>query len=190
MATSFLNYERMNFNQIIEKKLIPFFDKYNINIVENRNNYLKFQSIDVVIILTYNQLEYRSTLWLGKSNNEADKIEIDDFIITLFFKSDLKLNFASIENFTNNLILFFTKDAEKILIGETKILEDLIEFASARSKRYTEDLLKHQNLIELDKDWEIKNYKAFIKTIDKLNLNELPKSYMLKYKIALHNSDK
>ena len=38
--------QKMDFNQIVKKKLMPILDKYDIHIVEDRRNYLKFQFVN------------------------------------------------------------------------------------------------------------------------------------------------
>ncbi|HEY3402600.1 MAG TPA: hypothetical protein VGK59_04375 [Ohtaekwangia sp.] len=53
-----------------------------------------------------------------------------------------------------------------------------------RSKEYTDDLIRQQNLRQADKAWDDKNYLTFIKQIDLIGKDRLPKSYTLKYKMA------
>lgn len=174
----------MEFNQIILEKLGFLFKKYNLQILEQRSNYLKLQSNSLIIIIAHNQLENSNTLWLGRNDEKTDKVEIDNTTLKLFFKSDLKLSQISIEYFVDKLALFFENEAKSLLMGDGNRIDDLEKFDLERSRKYTQDLLDRQNLAAADRAWDTGNYKGFIKLIDQTNKDKLPSSYQLKYKIA------
>ncbi|MBE5320835.1 hypothetical protein IM793_16825 [Pedobacter sp. MR2016-19] len=51
-------------------------------------------------------------------------------------------------------------------------------------RSYTQQILNDQILTAADKTWEKGDYNEFIKIISRTNLNRIPSSYQLKYKIA------
>jgi len=46
------------------------------------------------------------------------------------------------------------------------------------------ELIQRQTLETTSNAWKKNNYKAFIKSIDEIGIENLPKSYQSKYKIA------
>lgn len=175
----------MEFNKLIFERLGLIFQRYNIHIVEQRSNYLRLQSPSVIIIIAHNSLENSNTLWIGRSDANSEKIEIDNKTLTLFFKSDLQLSGVTVETFINNLVLFFENEAKPILSGDSTEITKLEEFDLKRSHLYTEELIKKQTLGAADKAWKNKNYSEFIKLINQTDKESLPSSYQLKYKIAI-----
>ena len=174
----------MKFNQLILEKLAVIFQKYHLHYLEQRDNYLKLASDDLEIIITHNQFENSNTLWLGRNNETTSKVEIDNDTLKLFFKSDLKLSQVSLETFISNLVLFFENEAKPLLMGDLNRINELEKFDLKRSQNYTDNLLERQNLEVASKAWEIKDYKTFIGSIDKIDIDKVPESFQLKYKIA------
>ncbi|MBB6498133.1 hypothetical protein [Pedobacter cryoconitis] len=175
----------MKFNQIILEKLGVLFQKCNLNIIEQRDNYLKLLSKYLVIIIAHNQLENSNTIWLGRNDDKMDKVEVDNKVLKLFFGSDLKLSDVSVEIFVKNLVLFFENEAQPLLRGDIDRINKLEEFDLERSQKYTQGLLDKQSLVAANKAWDEGDYREFIKLIDETNKDELPSSYQLKYKIAV-----
>lgn len=174
----------MNFAQTILEKMGFLFQRYNLKIVEQRNDYLKLQSDSLIVIMAYNHLEKSNTLWIGKNDEKADKIEIDNDILSAFFKSNLRLSEVPTDVFIDNLTSFFENEASSLFIGDSYRLEELERFDLQRSHNYTQIVLNRQYIEAADKAWNDGNYKELVKNIDRLNKDELPSSYILKYKIA------
>jgi hypothetical protein len=172
----------MKFNKKVLEKLGLFFDKYDLHIVEQRNNYLKLQSYYFIAIISYNQFEHSTTLWIGSNDKQ---VEIDNLLLKSFFNSDLQLSNLPVEIFINNLALFFKNEAESLLTGDIIKLKELENFDLNRSEEYTNDLLYKQLLDIASNNWKNKDYKLFVETIDKIDINRVPESYTLKYKIAM-----
>lgn len=175
----------MDFSNLILEKIGSFVEEYNFRIVEERSYYLKLQSDNLIIIVVHNEMENSNTLWLAENETKINNIEIDNEVLKLFFNSDLKLSQVSIETFVNNLALFLQNEAEPLLNGITGKFAELQKFDLDRSKKYTQELLINNTLEIADKAWEVNDYANFVKSIDKLPINEIiPQSYRLKYKIA------
>ena len=174
----------MNFTQTLLNKLGLLFQRFNLKIVEQRNDFLKLQSESLIIIIVHNSIERSNTLWIGKNDNKADKIEIDNNVLSSFFKSNLKLSDVSMDTFINNLTSLFENEASSLLIGDKYRLEELERFDLERSHDYTKDILYKRYLAAADKAWDEKDYKGFINNIDCIDKSKLPTSYALKYEIA------
>src|SRR5882757_6133144 len=175
----------MKFNELIIERLGVILTKYNLHIVDQFENYLKLQSKNLNIILTYNSLENSNTFWIGRNIDNSDNIEIDDTLLREFFQSDLKISLCTTDLFLENLLVFFEREGKVLLGGNLNKLIELEEYGRERSRLYTMQLVDKQNLNAADNAWAENNYGEFIKYIDKINKERLPRSYELKYKIAL-----
>lgn len=174
----------MKFAQTILEKMGSLFQRYHLRIIEQQNDYLKLQSDSLLVTIVYNPLEKSNTLWIGRNDEKADKIEVDNKVLNFFFKSSLRLTEVSVDVFIHNLTLFFENEASSLLIGDLYKLEELERFDLKRSQDYTQNVLNRQYIEAADKAWIDSNYKEFIKNVDRLNKDKLPSSYILKYKIA------
>jgi hypothetical protein len=174
----------MEFSQLILEQLSLVIRKYNLQVVEQRKEYIQFESEHLTIILSHNPLENSNTLWIGKITDKRYAVEIDNKILKLFFNSDLKLSQVPFEVFVKNLVLFFENEGKPLLIGDINTISKLEEFDLERSRIYTQEILDKQNLIAINKAWDKGNYREFIKLLDQVDKDKLPSSYQLKYKIA------
>ncbi len=174
----------MEFNQKILEKLRNVFKKYDLNIVEQRINYLRLESQYVVIVVAHNHLEKSNMLLLGGNDRKLHMPEIDNKVLSSFFNSDLKLSQVPVEIFINNLFLFFENEAQPLLRGDKNMITKLEEFDSERSRKYTQDLIEKQNLNAASVAWKNTNYREFIRIMEQFDENKLLPSYKLKYKIA------
>jgi hypothetical protein len=170
----------MTFNEKIIISLDQIIAKHRLAIVEQHENYLKFNTDKITLIIVYNKLENSCVLWIGKIDGE--KVEIDNDVLKDFFHSQLRLNQVSQDVFISNLITFFENEATPILTGDNVRLDELEKFDRARSKAYTIDLILRQMLAKADAAWESQKFKEFIVILD--SLDEIPLSYWRKYKIA------
>lgn len=177
----------MEFINMVLDKLGSILEKYEFQIIEQRDNYLKLQNKHIELSITHNPFENLNVFWIGSNNSLKDKIEIDDEVLKLFFKTNLRLSHASNEIFINNLKLLFKNEAQQLLLGDTKKINELEKFDLVRSKNYTNHIIQKQILEIASKAWEKNNYKEFIKTIDEIGIENLNKSIELKYKIAKEN---
>jgi len=174
----------MEFNTIVKNKIfLPILQKYGFELIEEFKNILRFQSPYIKINIVYNSFENSSIFWLGKRDS-IDAIEIDNDVLSLFFNSNLKLSEVSVEKFINNLVIFFENEGESILAGNEKKINDLEKFYLVKNRKYNQNLLNQQHLNDADKAWNQNDFKGFISIIDKLNYENIPKFYLLKYRIA------
>ena len=174
----------MSFSEIILEKLGITFKRYNFNIVEQRDDYLKLHSDNLEITFSYNQLENSNTFFLNKNVEKTHSIEIDNETLKSFFNSDLRLSEVAINLFINNLILFFENEGKPLLIGDLNRINELEKFSLERSRTYTKNILEKQILKAADNAWNKSNYEEFISLIGQINKDKLPLSYQLKYEIA------
>lgn len=177
----------MKFNEMVIKEIYPLLSEYGFKISYQSDNIVNFESLLCNISLAHNSRENSNTFWLG-SVNSNEFIEIDDQVIKDFFNCDIEVNNLSIEKFINNIFLFLRATREKILMSKESFIVELEKFDQLRSDIYTDKLLKKQNLNIIDDAWKKKDYNQLIKSIDEIGLNEIPKSYQLKYKIAKHHT--
>lgn len=180
----------MEFNKLILDRLEPIFKKYNLQIVEQFKNRLKFRSAYVDIIIGHDDRENSNILWLGRAGDSFDKIEIDNQVMKEFFKSDIKTSSVPAETFANNFAIFFEREGSSLLKGDLNRIIEFEKFDQQRSEEYTTSLLDKQNLDAANKAWHEGNYKDFIKYLDKTDRQKLPASYELKYKMAIQKLDR
>lgn len=180
----------MKFSEQILSRLEVDFKTYDLNIVEQRDNYLRLKNIFVIIIIAHNQLEKSNVIWLGKNVEKPDLVEIDNQVLELFFQSNLNLSEVVIEIFLDNLVMFFKNDLKNILLGNMPTIDNLEKFDLERSRKYTQDLLRKQDIVSMDRAWSNEKYDEFIKLMDKTDKSQLPASYSLKYKIAFKKTGK
>ena len=174
----------MNFSEIVLGHLRSLFVKYDLKIKEQRIDFLQLVSGRIIITIGHNQLENSNSVFISKKESEKESIDIDNQVLLEFFHSDLKLAEVPAETFVENLVTFFKNDGQPLLMGDEKMIADLENFDEDRSRKYTQELMKRQNLAVANKAWNEQNYIEFIKIIDEINDIRLPSSYQLKYEIA------
>lgn len=172
----------MNFSELVLEQLDSLFKSYGLQVVEQRHDYLKLQSAALTVIVAHNKLENSNIFWLG-TIGKGDLVEIDNDVLKLYFKSNLKLSQVSVDVFVKNLRMFFTVEGKSLFedIAEVHKLED---FDLKRNQIYTQNIIAQQNLASADIAWKESDYNLFIKILDKIDHNVLPSSYRLKHKIA------
>lgn len=173
----------MKFNKLIADKLEPVFQKYNLQIFEQFENYIKFKSDKVVITVSYDPRENSNSLFIGKSDDFM--CLIDDDVLRNIFNSDIEIDYVTSQKFINNIVVFFSTKGKPIIEGDIDTLRALEEYIYKKSEKYTNDIINRQNINAADKAWKETDYENFIKYIDKMDKEKLPDSYKLKYKISL-----
>lgn len=138
----------------------------------------------MVLIFVHNQIENSNTFWIGKDDKKIDKVEIDNKILKAFFNSDLKLSQVPTNIFVNNLILFFENEGKPLLTGNLNMINELEEFDLKRNSIYTQHLLEQQILGTANGTWDKGDYEEFVNLMGQVDMDKLPSSFKLKYKIA------
>jgi len=169
----------MEFNTLVKEQLFPILEKVGFKLSEEFKNIIRFESSVLQINIVYNDYEKSNFIELGNKNDIL--YPLNDSVVKNVFKSELPINQVTPEIFVKNLGLIFESFGLEILKGNIK---NLVEYVEKGSSDYTFELVQRQTLETASKAWEKNNYKAFIKSIDEIGIEKLPKSYQLKYKIA------
>ena len=182
----------MDFNLLVKNKLQGILEFYGFVIIDETVDYLEYESLKVALVISYDNIENVGYLYVGKKG--LDLLCITSDIFKLFFNDNPKNYFflpqKSIEDFVNNLKLFFLKDGKPLLQSDDKLLNDLENYNLLKSHRYTNNIRMRQNINKVDSDWTMENYEKFIEHVNEIGISNLPHSYKLKYDIALKNAKK
>jgi hypothetical protein len=165
-----------DFDSVI-KGLKPLFEKHGFNIVDRSKSYVRFDSKSVSVIFGYNERERSNFVFVGvrgQDPHELDKKNLKDV-----FGYDTETHL--LDRFLSD---FLSDKGNGILVGDLAILRKLDEYQKERSSVYTDNLIKRQHLNIADKAWDKKDYLTFVRHIDLIGKENLPKSYTLKYKMA------
>ena len=169
----------MTFDEVIIR-LTPFLKQHGFHISDTFKNYIRYESATVTYTFSYDERERSFSTFAGKRNGYM--ILLSDDVLTNIFQEDL----SSYKNrsVADNEIYFLQGNGQGLITGDQGILNQLEEYSNAAAKKYTDALLREQNIREADTAWEEKNYKQFIKILNQIDKSTLPESYLKKYKIA------
>lgn len=170
----------MDFNKLIKIRIFPLLQNYGFIIIKELPNVVWFQSEKIEILFSYSEYEKMCSLSLGKNGGRL--YEVNDKVVLNFFNDNLSLENIKPMSFVDNVsTLLSSKDGEKILEGH---IEKIIDFILVEIHNYNIQLLLKQNLSTALGFWEIQDYRNFIKTVDKIGVQNLSLSFQRKYKIA------
>ena len=169
----------MTFEEVIFK-LTPFLQEHGFHVAETFKNYIKYESLDVTYTFSYDERERSFSTFVGKRNGSMTFLSGD--VLTNVFHEDPSDygNRSDLDNY----LYFLRGNGQGLLNGDKIILKRLEEYSNAAAKRYTDALLREQNIREADKAWQAKDYKQFIRSLDQVDKKTLTKSYLKKYEIA------
>lgn len=170
----------MEYNTLVRTSLFPILKKYGFDIAEEFKNIVRFQSSVMKVNVVFNDYEKSNFIEIGRKNEVL--YPLSNNAIRIIFNSELHIEQVTPEIFVENLsVIFQQKEGIEILKGNIK---HLVEFIEKESNDYTFELVQRQTLETASKAWEKNDYKAFIKSIDEIDIEKVPQSYQLKYKIA------
>lgn len=170
----------MEFNTLVKTQLFPILQKYGFDIAEEFKNIIRFQSSAMKVNVAFDDYEKSNFIEIGRQNEVLHPL--NDNVIKIIFNSELNIEQVTPEIFVQNLsIIFQQKEGVEILNGDIK---HLVEFIEKESNDYTFELVQQQTLEAASRAWERNDYKAFLKSIDEIDVEKAPQSYQLKYKIA------
>jgi hypothetical protein len=172
----------MNFNKLIFDKLDSIFQKHNLQVVEQFENYVKFKSEKSIVVISHAERENSNSLYIGP--NEDFLYPINENVLKKVFNSVLRIEKVTPEAFISNLELFFKREGNSLLDGDIEKINAIKSYIHKESEEYTVKLMQRQNLDAANKAWEEGNFKDFIKYLDKMDKEQLSLSYEKKYKIA------
>ncbi|MBP7210590.1 MAG: hypothetical protein KBA02_05285 [Paludibacteraceae bacterium] len=170
----------MEFNMLVKAQIFTILQKYGFEIAEERKNILLFQSSGMKVNIVFNRYDRSFLVEIGKQDNEL--YPLNDYVVKELFHSSLSIEQVTPEIFVQNLsIIFETKEGAEILKGD---ISSFIEFKLSEINNYNTELFKKQCLEFASRAWDIKDYVAFVESIDRIGISKIPKSYQLKYEIA------
>ncbi len=176
----------VEFNKLIINHVYPILLKYKYRIVDQAENFVKFQSKKLTIMISYDFQEKLRMLSIGR--NEKSMFLLDGNLIKKFLIPQLDQVFIipeiTEEDFIKNLITLFEGNGQQLINGDAELLWEIEKYVRISSEEYTREILISQNLKDADEAWMIKDYKGFISVMDKMDIIKLSKSWQFKYKMA------
>jgi hypothetical protein len=170
----------MEYNTLVRTSFFPILKNFGFDIAKEFKNIICFQSSVMKVNVVFNEYEKSNFIEIGRQNEVL--YPLSNNAIRSIFNSVLSIEQVTPEIFVENLsVIFRQKEGVEILKGNIK---HLVEFIEKESNDYTLELVQRQTLETASKAWEKNDYKAFIKSIDEIDIEKVPQSYQLKYKIA------
>ena len=159
------------------EKVKPMFEASGFNTVENRRNLIRLESTKVTVTIAFDERENSNLCFVGRIGTMTHLLHNGN--LREVFNYD-----KTPADFTDFLLDFLNSEGKGILKGDLDKLHELEEFEERQAKIYTSNLLREQRVRAADNAWTNKDYLTFVKEIDGIDLDHLPESYKLKYKIA------
>jgi len=175
----------MELGELAYERINDLLIQYNFKIEKQSSNQIVYQSDHLSITLSHNSYELANYLWIGQKG--FWETEINDHILEQLFKTSIRLENLSIEQFIHEVHRFLRGEGRIILTEQVESGKKLKRFDSKRSKDYTNELLDKQYLDAASKAWNARNYIDFIENLNRLDRDKLPSSLRKKYQIALRN---
>jgi hypothetical protein len=170
----------MEFNTLVKAELYPILQKYGFDISKEYKNIVRFQSTKIEINIVFNNYEKSNYISIGRKNEIL--YPLSNNAIRIIFNSDLHIELVTSEIFVQNLsVIFQQKEGIEILKGN---INYLVEFIEKEINDYNLKIMHRQTLEIASKAWARNDYKAFIKSMDEIDIEKVSKSYQLKYQIA------
>jgi hypothetical protein len=173
----------MKFVELVVEKLGGLFQQHGLQVSEQFTNYIKFESGTVAIAIGRDFRDNSTSASTGPPVGPFSTLNND--VLQHIFNSNINIENCTPDVFLDNLKLFFESDGKALMRGEHAVLKAHEQYIIKLSKEHTEELLHRQNLQQADTAWSIGDYRRFIKYLDKTDWSKLPRSYELKYKMAL-----
>lgn len=174
----------MEFVDLVKTQLFPILKKYDFEISEEITDSIVFQSWELEIGTFYNPYDRTSSISIGKKGEE--QLPLYDSVVQEIFNSSLPVEQVTPETFVHNLSLVFqTKEGESLLKGNS---EPFTKATEAKIHNDFAGFMQKQTLAAAAKAWEAQDYGTFIAIMEKLDRNQLPESWLLKYSIAKKKS--
>lgn len=173
------------FNQLVHDSLDQLLIENGYRITEESEGYVQYSSGRVTLIFTYDEREKSNHFYIAE--NEDDEFPIGDKLIKSIFHSSLRIENLPSDVFVDNINRLLSETEGKTIMIGTDAYEKIKDYVESESRSYTNDLLRRQFIQKADLAWKNKDYREFLNNIDRISKEELPPSYLLKYKIAHKN---
>jgi hypothetical protein len=164
-------------------ELLPVLAANGFSIVEEYDYALRFRSATVELSVSYNVLDRTALLEAGRVGGYL--YPVDDDVIKNVFGSPIEIEQVTMEVFVHHVVLFLKEDGSAILRGDLGALDQIKRFVEDKIKSYTAKVVEEQTLTQVDEAWLNGQYADVVRLMGKLNIDELPSSYQLKYKMAV-----
>ena len=171
----------MNHFDLVIESLRPIFEEHGFIIAERFTNYARFDSEFASVTLGYDEKEKSNNIFVGERKWNSRLLDEDNLKDVFGYDDGKEIRTQSLDKFLRD---FISDKGNGILTGDSSKLQELDEYEKERSRVYMNDINRRQNISIADKAWTKKDYLTFVKHIDLLDMENLPKSYALKYKIA------
>jgi hypothetical protein len=170
----------MNFEETISPVTKYLLDN-NFKISESWAHYIRYSSGSVIIIVGYSDRERLFSYFAGYDHELP--VEIGPRIINTVFGDD---RFGLQQSLTiPDFISFIKNKGSAIVKGDRQKLKEMKDLMARESEESAVEAILHQNLREAEKAWDQKDYRHFIKCVNRVNKDDLPLSYVRKRLIAL-----
>ena len=168
----------MQFKEFIEQ-ISPLLLEHGFDVTEQSNNFTQFDSDSVRVTFTYDPLERQYYTHVGYKDSQMS--ELDSRTLNDLFEFESASGGLTPVDFLS----FFKGKGFQLLQCNTEVFDRLQSYTLKRSQEFTNKIIEQQYLQSADYAWRAKDYQKFIQSIDHLDKNRLPDSYIKKYAIAL-----
>ena len=171
----------MNHFDLVIEALRPIFEGHGFGLAERYTNYARFESQFASVAIGYDKRDKSNSIFVGERNSNSHLLD-EKNLKDVFGHNDVEqIRTQPLDKFVSD---FLSNRGRGILTGDPTKLQELDDYEKERSRVYTNDLVKRQNIRIADNAWGNRDYLTFVKHIDLVDKGSLPKSYALKYKMA------
>src|SRR4030095_4237992 len=170
----------MIFKDFIED-IAPIFLENKFRIIEQFENYIKFESDTVTFTFTYDKRERSLYTYFGRK--DSNLIELSGNLDKEVFNADA--SFYKEDSVKDNLMYFLTGPGLLLLKGDMTLMKRAEDYSKQRNKEYHNKIILQQKINSLDASWKYKEYNDYIKCFESTDKSLLPESYAKKYAIAI-----
>ncbi|RZK17468.1 MAG: hypothetical protein EOO43_13465 [Flavobacterium sp.] len=181
----------MKSEELVIQKLQGLFAEHNIFLIEKFRNCARFKSDCVIITIAHDDRENANLVFIG---NGTSKFYLGgDALVSIFgtgYIRELKTPELTVDDFLDNTFTVFTGVAKSLLSCDERIFNAFDQYERRKSTEYTNEIIRNQKLRQADQFWEKKDYRSFIKALEGIDAETLPRVYKLRYRIAVVNLEK
>lgn len=179
--------KKMKFTQNVINCLDGLLSKYGFEIVSQSDNRVEYRKKHFYLLFVHDPREESCVFFVGR--DDGTPVEVTNEVIKEYFKSDLRINNASYDDFSLSVLRFLRQDGVFLLQGDEHSYLSLESFNDKRIKRYNLNLITQGYLIAANKAWRQRDYSKFLRILSAIDMESLPPSFKRKYKIACEKVD-
>jgi hypothetical protein len=176
----------MDLIDLVKIQIVPLMEPYSYKTAEEYPGFLRLTSPVMEVRFSRDPRDYYKSVGFNKLGGFC--YELNDTAIAEVFDSDLKIDQVSTDTFIQTIVLLFQHPKGIALLqGDITALERSI---LRQHDEYTRASLLEQKVKAVDTAWQNKEYAKFLDLLEKIDPDDVPGSYLLKYKIALKSLKK